>query len=184
MLEGNAQKAGEYESRRDLLRLEAVVIQGLNLARAAGREQPTLRDAVWELLLEAAETLRRLPNRERGWLTAASRAHWPDYVRNAAEEFAGGGQRRGEVASARPAPASAEAIDRMDAVLLWLPQAGGADPRRDVAILFGLACGLRVAVLRRRFGCGRRTVYDVRDRGIARICCWLRARSARCRGLG
>src|SRR3546814_6016097 len=49
---------------------------GLRLARQAGREDPGLKEAVWELLLEAGETLSRLPNRERGWLSAASRAHW------------------------------------------------------------------------------------------------------------
>jgi hypothetical protein len=50
-------------------------------------------------------------------------------------------------------------------------------------VLFGLACGVRAAVLRRNLGCGRRTIYDVRDRGIARICGWLRERSAYCRSL-
>ena len=169
---------------RESLRIEAAVAEGLQLARQAGRESPTLRDAVWELLLEAADTLRRLPNRERGWLTAAARAHWPDYVRNTAEEFAGAvGAERGGPVRLRPTPASAAAIDRMDTVLLWLPRAGGANPRRDVAILFGLACGLRVAALRQRFGCGRRTVYDVRDRGLARICGWLREASEVCRAL-
>lgn len=168
------------------LRIDAAVAEGLRLARAAGREEPTLRDAVWELLVEAADTLRRLPNRERGWLTAATRAHWPDYVRNTAEAFAGAvGPEPAEArGSLRPAPARAEAIDRMDTVLLWLPQAGGRDARRDVAVLFGLACGLRVSRLRREFGCGRRTVYDIRDRGVARICGWLRRQSDLCRELG
>ncbi|WP_193370900.1 DUF6362 family protein [Pelagibius marinus] len=144
-----------------------------------------MRDAVWELLLEAADTLRRLPNREQGWLTAAARAHWPDYVRNTAEEFAGavGSAGRQTAPVLRPTPARAEAIDRMDTVLLWLPLAGGANARRDVSILFELACGLRVQVLRQRFGCGRRTVYDVRDRGVARICGWLRSQSELCRKL-
>lgn len=167
------------------LRIEAAVAEGLQMARRAGRVRPTLRDAVWELLLEAGDTLRRLPNRERGWLTGAARAHWPDYVRNTAEEFAGAvGRADGEGAVAlRPAPASAEAIDRLDTVLAWLPHAAGANPRRDVSILFGLACGLRVATLRRSLGCGRRTVYDVRDRGVARICGWLREESDICRAL-
>jgi hypothetical protein len=157
---------------RELERIDAVIVEGLRLARAAGRADPTLRDAVWELLLEAGDTLRRLPNRERGWLTAASRAHWPDHLRDVAAESA----------SRLPA-ASGEAIDRLDSVLVWLPQAAGANPRRDLAVLFGLACGVRVAVLRRSLGCGRRTVYDVRDRGMARICGWLRKHSAYCRSL-
>src|SRR3546814_17184386 len=68
----------------------------------------------------------------------------------------------------RPSPPSGEAIDRPDSVLAWLPQAAGANPKRELAVLFGLACGVRVAALRRHLGCGRRTVYAVRDRGIAR----------------
>ena len=166
----------------DRPRIEAAIAEGLCLARQAGRQDPTLRDAVWELLLEAGDTLRRLPNKERGWLTAASRAHWPDYARSSAVELQSA---IGGAAGERPrlSPASTEAIDRLDTVLTWLPQAAGKQAKRDVAILFALACGLRVATLRRNLGCGRRTIYDVRDRGIARICGWLRARSALCRSL-
>lgn len=167
--ESTAPRAG---AGSDLARLEAAVAAGLRLAREAGRDAPTLRDAVWELMLEAGDTLRRLPDRERGWLTAVARAHWPDQARSAGAD----GDRR-------VAPASAAAIDRLDCLLAWLPQGAGANPKRDMAVLFGLACGVRVATLRRRLGCGRRTVYDVRDRGIARICGWLRQRSAYCRSL-
>src|SRR3546814_849359 len=45
----------------------------------------------------------------------------------------------------RPSPPSGAAIDRIDSVLDWLPQAAGANPKRDLAVLFGLACGVRVA---------------------------------------
>jgi hypothetical protein len=83
----------------------------------------------------------------------------------------------------RPAPASAAAVDRLDCVLDWLPRAGGSKARRDVAVLLGLACGVRVAALRRQLGCGRRTIYDIRDRGLARICGHLRRESAYCRQL-
>lgn len=148
---------------------------GYRLAEEAGRTDPGLRDAVWELLLEAAATLRRLPNRERGWLTASTRAHWPAFVQSleghAAEATAGSAG--SGVAGLRPAPAAAEAIDRMDQVLVWLTHVGGAKPQRDLAVLFGLACGLKVSSLRRRFGCGRRTIYDIRDRALTRLCSWL-----------
>lgn len=168
----DAATAGNGLSRHELQRIDAAVAAGLLRAMQAGRAAPRLQDAVWELLLEAGDTLRRLPNRERGWLTAASRAHWPDFV-------------SAEAAGAPPRPAAAEgaAIDRLDTVLGWLPQAAGAQRERDLAVLLGLACGLRVAVLRRRIGCGRRTIYDVRDRCIARICGWLRGQSAYCRRL-
>lgn len=174
MAEAAAQRHGTCEDT-ERRRSTHAVTHGLELARAAGRETPGLRDAVWELLLEAGDTLKRLPDRERGWLTAATRAHWPAYLSEAAAE--------GGAGHLRPGPASAEAIDHLDTVLAWLPLAAGRDPKRDVAVLFGLACGLRVAQLQRGLGCGRRTIYDLRDRGVARICAELRRRSDFCRGL-
>ncbi|HEY9539849.1 MAG TPA: hypothetical protein VIS03_19805 [Kiloniellaceae bacterium] len=164
---------GERGASGEAAGIEAAIAEGLRRAREAGRKDPTLRDAVWELLLEAGDTLGRLPNRERGWLTGASRAHWPAFASVLTGET-----------NLRPSPPSGAAIDRLDSVLAWLPQAAGANPKRDLAVLFGLACGVRVAALRRHLGCGRRTVYDVRDRGIARICGWLRERCAYCRSLG
>lgn len=149
-------------------RVKRAVEHGLYLAELAGRQNPTLRDGVWELLMEAADTLKRQPNRERGWLTASSRVHWPEMVR----EFDAGHQRQA-AGCPRLLPASAAAIDRMDEVLLWLVHAAGAKPQRDIGVLFGLACGVKVAFLRERYGCARRTVYDIRDRGLARLCSWL-----------
>lgn len=160
---------------RSMLRARLALKHGLRLAKEAGRAQPSLKDAVWELLMEAADTLARLPNRERGWLTATSRAHWPAIVRDVEEVFndAAGKGPRGSAVRYNQAPATAEAIDRMDVVLVWLVHAGGRKPQRDVAVLFGLACGIRVAALRSRFGCGRRTIYDIRDRALGRLCAWL-----------
>lgn len=149
-------------------RVKLALEHGLYLAEMAGRQNPTLRDGVWELLMEAADTLKRLPNREKGWLTASSRAHWPEMVR----EFDSGTRCRG-AGGPRLLPASAEAIDRMDEVLLWLAHAAGVKPQRDIGVLFGLACGVKVAFLRERYGCARRTVYDIRDRALARLCFWL-----------
>ena len=161
----------EPEPGRTVLRMRMAIAHGRRLAAQAGRAEPSLKDAVWELLVEAADTLKRQPNRERGWLTASSRAHWPAFVRDIEAEVAA--PQRREPGPARYAAASAGAIDRMDMVLAWLSHAGGSKGRRDIAVLFGLACGLRVASLRTRFGCGRRTIYDIRDRSLARLCRWL-----------
>ena len=165
------------EHSKSVYRARLVLKHGLRLAEEAGRVRPSLRDAVWELLLEAADTLKRLPNRERGWLTARSRSHWPEFARNLDDAFDGaaGQGARATPLRLRPAAASAEAIDRMDVVLLWLSHVGGTKPQRDLAVLFGLASGIRVASLRSRFGCGRRTVYDIRDRALGRLCTWLSA---------
>ena len=161
------------EGGQAAFRMRMAVAHGLRLAAEAGRREPALRDAVWELLIEAADTLRRQPNRERGWLTATSRAHWPAFVRDIDADTASVPQTGSD--GFRFAPASAGAIDRMDMVLTWLSHAGGSKGRRDAAVLFGLACGLRVAKLRARFGCGRRTIYDIRDRSLTRLCRWLSA---------
>src|SRR3546814_12823616 len=76
-----------------------------SLACEAGRKDPTQRDAVWELPLEAGDTLGRWPNRERGWLTGASRAHWPAFASVLTGET-----------NLRPSPPSGAAIDRLDSV--------------------------------------------------------------------
>ena len=176
---------GRGTAGAELWRSERAVAHGLALASAAGRATPGLRDAVWELLLEAGDTLKRLPDRERGWLTAATRAQWPADLGDAVDAAAAAGA----ATRLRPGPPSAAAIDHLDTVLAWLPLAAGRDPKRakrpkrEIAVLFGLACGLRVAQLQRGLGCGRRTIYDLRDRGVARICGALRERSVYCRGL-
>jgi hypothetical protein len=178
-----ARRDGE-SADREVWRSERAVAHGLKLAAAGGKAAPGLRDAAWELLLEAGDTLKRLPDRERGWLTAAARAHWPGSLSDAVGQTAAADTTR-----LRLGPASAEAIDHLDTVLNWLPLAAGRNPKRpnhanrEVGVLFGLACGLRVARLQRGLGCGRRTIYDPRDRGLARICGVLRERSAYCRGL-
>jgi hypothetical protein len=172
-----ARRDGESVGR-EVWRSERAVAHGLKLATAGGKAAPTLRDVVWELLLEAGGTLKRLPDRERGWLTAAARAHWPGSLSDAVGETA-----VADTTRLRLGPASAEAIDHLDTVLSWLPLAAGRNPKREIGVLFGLACGLRVARLQRGLGCGRRTIYDLRDRGLARICGVLRERSAYCRGL-
>src|SRR3546814_11384433 len=100
--------------------IEAAIAEGLRRAREAGRKDPTLRDAVWELLLEAGDTLGRLPNRERGWLTGASRAHWPAFASVLTGET-----------KLRPSPPSGSAIDRPDLGIPCVPQAAGAQPKRD-----------------------------------------------------
>ncbi len=132
-------EAAKVQGLREVRLIEAAVAQGLRLAREAGREDPALQDAVWELLLEATNTLRCLPNRERGWLTASSRAHWPEYLRSAAEELAGTsvGSRRGAEAVARPAIASAGAIDRLDTILVCCRRRGA--PTHGAMSVFSLA---------------------------------------------
>lgn len=149
---------------------------GLQLAADAGIPAPTTRSAVWELLIEAADTLKRLPDRERRWLRSGTHAAWPDTLREYSEEFAVAVARGGKWEAMSPglSPPTSEAIARLDIVMEWLRHAAnGRSSRPDARIVFALAAGVPVRVVRRRFGIARRTIYDIRDRGIDRICVWL-----------
>ncbi len=151
------------------------VLVGLRMCEEAGKAEPAVRDAVWELLVEAADTLKRLPDRERRWLRSGTFSSWPRTVRDYGEAFAAAVARGGrwETATAALAPPPAGAVGRLEIVMQWLAGAGGRAPRRETNVVFALAGGVPVRVIRRRFGIGRRTVYDIRDRGIRRICGWL-----------
>ncbi len=79
-----------------------ILTVGMRIAEEAGISNPSVRDAVWELLAEAADTLKRLPDRERRWLRPGSYSSWPQALReigNACEidgvkshKWAGSGQ--------------------------------------------------------------------------------------------
>jgi hypothetical protein len=147
-----------------------ILAAGADLARDAGIPEPSDTDAVWVLLQEAAETLRLLPDRERAWLRSGTYASWPPILRSYAETFAAAVDRGGRWEEPRadrlPAPG---AVARMEGVLTWYGAIGGRNPRRDVGVVFALAAGVPVRTIRQRFGLGRRTVYDIRERGLARI---------------
>ncbi len=57
------------------------------MSEEAGTTEPIVRDAVWELLIEAADTLTRLSDRERRWLGSGTRSFWPQTVRACGEAF-------------------------------------------------------------------------------------------------
>lgn len=152
-----------------------VLLVGLRMCAEAGKAEPTVADAVWELLIEAADTLKRLPDRERRWLASGTRSSWPRAIREYGEAFAAavasGG--RWEPMSAGLAPPSAGAIGRLETVMEWLIGASRRSPPRETNVAFALAAGVPVPAIRRRFGIARRTVYALRDRGLRRIRDWL-----------
>lgn len=156
--------------------LPAIVAHGHRLARENGCEGSRLRDAVWELLVEAFETLRTLPDRERGWLLAAERAHHPEVVVEDAERAEWEatinalalGEKLKLIGPSKVA-ALKSAVDRMDEVLMWPAMIRTKNRRRDVKVLVYLAGGVPTAKVRRIFGIKRRNIYDIRDRGLAHI---------------
>ena len=156
--------------------LVEIVAHGHRLARENGCEGPRLRDAVWELLIEAFATLKTLPDRERGWLLSCERSHHPGVVVENAElaqwEATLDALSLGEkIKLLGPVKLRALklAVDRMDEVLMWPSMIRTKNRRRDVKVLVYLAGGVKVAQVRRIFGLKRRNVYDIRDRGLAHI---------------
>ena len=109
----------ERGRHRDVLRA------GLRMCAEAGKAEPTVADAVWELLIEAADTLKRLPDRERRWLASGTRSSWPQAIREYGETFAAAVGRGGrwEPMSAGLGPPSAGAIGRLETVMEWLVRA-------------------------------------------------------------
>ena len=151
-------------------RTEAILHQGYHLARQNGVENPIAQDAVWALLVEMVDTLRRMPDRERKWLVNSLRSHHPETLSSQAEEFANavatGAWREIRLTMGPPSP---EAITRLDEVLTWPALIKGKRRQRDVAVLLGSAAGIPPRVFRAQYGCTNSTVYDIRKRCLMQI---------------
>ena len=96
-------------------------------------------------LEEAADTLRRLPNRRVGGYVSA----WPEIVRDYWEAF---GWHDAEV---RPIPPSPKAIDQMDRALPWLYW---LDPE-EAKLVWERACGVPWKIIEIRRGVSRSTAW-------------------------
>lgn len=57
------------------------------MSEEAGTTEPIVRDAVRELLIEAADTPTRLADRERRWLGSGTHSFWPRTVRDYGAAF-------------------------------------------------------------------------------------------------
>ncbi len=98
------------------------------------------------MLVEAADTLRRLPSaRPRGYFTTM-----PTPLRDVVEAVAGDGG-----APRRPPP-SAAAISRLDQVLCWHPWLSESQWR----VVWARAAGVPWRPLCRRLGCGRTKAWQ------------------------
>ena len=132
---------------------------------ADGAERVTPPDMVRWVVGNAMDTLRRMPDREAGWLYG-QRSLWPDIARNYAERLAAFEQElkallSGEGDSPRKTPASPLAIRRMHIVFGLFPYlVVGRNRRRDYRILSGMAGGQTSTRLAREIGCHQQTVMD------------------------
>lgn len=132
--------------------------EGADMLRGEGNPRPSLKALIWRLLQDAAETLTRIPDRERAWLQSASRSAWPAIAHTAQEQFAAEVQRSTDARMSKdegPLPrmviTDPSATRRMLTVLGWLRHVRAQSPykcKRDkIAIMF-LAGGLSTTKVR------------------------------------
>jgi hypothetical protein len=71
-------------SPEDIEASKVALVQGIERMRAeGGAELPSPRDLIWWLMQEAAETWRRLPDKERAW--GLYKVMWPELARPSEE---------------------------------------------------------------------------------------------------
>jgi len=142
----------------------ALIAAGTNRARDNGASNPDPDAVTWELLMEAADTLKRLPDREKGWLTMCDRAAWPTVLQEQGDRWAAAvANGRWNAMRVRPGPPAAAAIERMDTLF----RLAARFPRPlDLRRAFLLASGVPAATIARQTQCSRQTVYNARDRAV------------------
>lgn len=117
---------------------------------------------VWRLLQDAAETLARLPDKERVWLLSAERACWPEVWRSAKERFENAVAQLADLKVSKEEPplprlaiTDPTAVPRMLAVLDWLQMVRSHSNnhkriKRDKLVTLALAQGQSAAQVARR----------------------------------
>lgn len=143
---------------------------GIALLRADGYQASfpeSLSAIVWRLLQEAADTLARLPDRERVWLLAADRVAWPEVLHTAQEQFEAETQRLTDARMSKEEPpirrlqiSNPGAVSRMLVVLDWLQHVRGRRVKRDQLIALAMAHGeMTTSAIRNKFMGSEKTDY-------------------------
>jgi hypothetical protein len=140
-------------STADIEASKRAIAQGIDRLRLeTGVEAPKRRDVIWWLMRDAAETWRRMPDRERSW--HMYRVMWPELARPSEDcrqiEFetslkllqdpslADKGAYRPRFQITDPS-----AVDRAQIVYKWLTFVRAKNPRRDKLVFIMLAEGRR-----------------------------------------
>lgn len=126
---------------------------------------------IQDRIREAADTLWRLPDSDRRFLSAGQRGSWPGYVR---DWHAYGADK----ARAPRATATSEAIDRMYETIGWIAWLASQDEReaKIVWAAFGMRTSTRKIV--RELGIARKTVDRDKMAGLWRILGYVREKAA------
>lgn len=123
------------------------------------------RAEVVDRLEEAAAVLRRLPDKERQFLKAGERCHWPTVLMTFWEAWAAYGK---QAVKMKLPPPSAAAIDRASEVLdwmLWLTQEHGGVVMKCVWLAHGER--RQISTISAILGFDRKTIRKKRDFGVA-----------------
>jgi hypothetical protein len=140
-------------------------------------EEPLPREVVMRSLVDACDTIRRLPDQERGWLYSM-RTLWPEVVRDRQDDHEAYEAMLARINSGEESAdvllpvrrISSAAVSRMMAVTETYPHLlVGRDRRRDWTILTMLARGYDGKVTARAARCHKNTVYDRRDLQLSRL---------------
>jgi hypothetical protein len=157
---------------------------GMDLLRSEGYQvsfPESLPSIVWRLLREAADTLARLPDRERVWLLAADRVAWPEVLHTAQEMYEAELQRltdtrmsKEETPIRRLSITNPGAVSRMLVVLDWLQYVRARTEirvKRDKLVVLALAQGQSLKSVRRLMLGDRtdRAIYMVRSKVLSQI---------------
>jgi len=151
-------------SEREVEETRKALSEGLDICRQEGNPQPSLKALIWRLLQDAAETLARLPDKERVWLLSSDRVIWPELARpsednraveweTAMEQLAG--VRSPDTPAVRLMVSDPSAPRRMLTVLGWLKCVRGRTPqriKRDKLVVLALAQGQSYRAVRRYMG--------------------------------
>lgn len=153
-------------------KIRRTIEAGHRLCEMDGTKEPKKTEVVWRLFREAADTYRRLPDREIGWLLAGNRVAWPDVVhdgedkKQAQEQYevelarVQSGQDPVEALRLRDGPPDRGAIGRADVVSGWRQYLAGNDQVRDWKILWLLASDrLSARIVAKECRCSTRTVW-------------------------
>lgn len=128
------------------------------------QETAIARADIAERIEEAADTLRRLPDRERQALRQAERGQsWPLMLHTAAEHAAWE-----KTPIRRPPPNSAQ-VSRMEEVLDWLLMLAKVERKFFNAVWLFCALRRKASEAAKALGCHRETATVWRDAGLDRI---------------
>lgn len=157
--------------------IEAWLRHGADLARARHGERAHCRHVIWLLFEEAIQTIEKVPDQERSWLTAGFRSGgWSQMVVTWEEivdvEFHRlmAGMKPTDEGSPKTAPQRND-VDRALGVLEWLRFCTrGSNPVALQKAAVALARGGDVELVYRLYGSGRtrarQVVYEIRNRVI------------------